>query len=755
MGIRATAGKMYKRRIVPLLVRGELSPAPPADTFLNIAALDADKDEGAEGEVTDFTFTVTRSGDTSGTTTVNYTTAGTTNTLPTPAVATDFVGDVFPSGVVTFNATETSQVITTQVKGNNVVDGDREFTVTLSSPSGGAIIQNGSAQGFIRDDDVAVDTFLNIIASRADKPEGASTTTTDFVFKVKRTGTITGVTTVNYAVTGTTTTLPDAAVAADFGGSFPSGTVTFNAQETDKYIPISVSGNDTDENDREFTVTLSGASTGTTIETATALGFIRDDDGAWLSDLQFKDVGGDYFELGMTNTVLGINGLFSTSYAQHDLAQVNLTSVTTVTVGGGTYSVPGGAEAEVPHSFQIEARVTAGSGGEMDFGGTQIPITETGWTTYNGVGTATSIGEQIKVAANSGATLEVRGERLCEGQVIFLPAKSGSAVYGARVKKGLGLDQIEAVTNKCTNFNVAPTATTNVTDSGTTTTVVARADLPSALITALDSEDPDKTIRAMYRSQGTGTVFVTGQTGNTNTHQVQALAWAETGTAGAVIGLEGSSIDSISAVETLEWIGGGGTPAANTDRWSLAVVTGDVYWIFNQLSQNDRRKAIVPIAGASRTRGQDIVRIATSDLGITTGMWTTGVTVNSTADFIDPQGGSNKHYRFYSGSNKWVELQGQTGANVSKYLGTIVNPPASNTFTVRTSDTSGVNTLRFEFAEGYQELFKNGTSTGSPRTASMPTDMDTLVLGTSPGGGNRWNGYFERFTVYDGTGVIT
>ena len=52
----------------------------------------------------------------------------------------DFQGGVLPSGIVSFAAGQTSQVITVNVAGNTVVEPNEAFTVTLGNPSVGAII---------------------------------------------------------------------------------------------------------------------------------------------------------------------------------------------------------------------------------------------------------------------------------------------------------------------------------------------------------------------------------------------------------------------------------------------------------------------------------------------------------------------------------------------------------------------------------------------------------------------------------------
>ncbi len=167
-----------------------------------------------------------------------------------PANAADF-GGTLPSGQVSFAAGETSKTITINVTGDTTVESNEEFLLTLSNPSGGAQITTAVANGTIRDDDVA----LAIAASDADKPEGHSGNT-PFTFTVTRTGLTTGATTVNYAVTG------GGASAADFGGTLPSGQVSFAPSETSKTVTINVSGDTTVEPDESFSVTLSNASGG-------------------------------------------------------------------------------------------------------------------------------------------------------------------------------------------------------------------------------------------------------------------------------------------------------------------------------------------------------------------------------------------------------------------------------------------------------------------------------------------------------------
>ena len=96
-----------------------------------------------------FTFTITRTGDTGSAHSVSWSLAG---SGANPASASDFVGNVLPSGTVSFAAGETSKTITVNVAGDTVVESDEGFTVTLSNPSTGATLGTASAIGTIRNE---------------------------------------------------------------------------------------------------------------------------------------------------------------------------------------------------------------------------------------------------------------------------------------------------------------------------------------------------------------------------------------------------------------------------------------------------------------------------------------------------------------------------------------------------------------------------------------------------------------------------
>jgi hypothetical protein len=188
--------------------------------MLSIAATDANKLEGGAGTTTPFTFTVTRSGDTSGAATVNFAVAGAGKL---PSDTSDFFGGTFPTGTVTFNPGVTSQVITINVVGDNPppLETNELFSVTLSNAVG-ASITTATAMGTIHELTTSPtspqspgpsELSLAIAGTEAVKLQDNSDTTP---FTVTRPGDTSGGTGDHYDVSGAPNR---SATAADFGGN--------------------------------------------------------------------------------------------------------------------------------------------------------------------------------------------------------------------------------------------------------------------------------------------------------------------------------------------------------------------------------------------------------------------------------------------------------------------------------------------------------------------------------------------------------
>ncbi len=130
-----------------------LPVAAPATNFFSVTALNAQRIEGTGGS-TPFSFTVSRTGDTSVLATIDYAVSGSSGT---PADATDFGGSL-PGETLSFAVGETSQTVTVNVSGDALGEPDEGFTVTLSAPSVGADFTAATATGTIVNDDVVVPT---------------------------------------------------------------------------------------------------------------------------------------------------------------------------------------------------------------------------------------------------------------------------------------------------------------------------------------------------------------------------------------------------------------------------------------------------------------------------------------------------------------------------------------------------------------------------------------------------------------------
>ncbi len=252
-------------------ISGTLAPA--GGDSLSIVATDASKNEG-NSAATAYTFTVNRTGDVSGTTTVSYNVAGSGNS---PATAADFVGGAFASGSLTFAPNELSKVITVEVLGDTTVESNETFAVNLSNASPTTIIAVASATGtIINDDTPPAPPTLAISATSAIKAEGTGSTPTPFRFTVTRSGNTTGTSSVRFTVSGTGT---NRASNNDFVNGFPQNVlVNFAAGVSAVDIVLNVRADSTREANETFRVALSSP-VGATITVASANGTIQNDDG--------------------------------------------------------------------------------------------------------------------------------------------------------------------------------------------------------------------------------------------------------------------------------------------------------------------------------------------------------------------------------------------------------------------------------------------------------------------------------------------
>ncbi len=233
-----------------------------------IAATTTPAFEGHSGN-TDFVFTVTRSGDTFGASTVHWAAAGSGGN---PASNADFNGAL--SGDLSFANGETSKSITVHAKGDTTDELDEGFTVTLSSPSdSGATLSTPSANATITNDDWSV--YLEF-APEVQHLEGDAPSTTSFTYTVARTGYLGAAADVHWAITGGT------ANAADFVAT--TGIAHFNAGSGLASFDVVVLGDSHVEPDETFVVMLNTPDPGGNILAAASFGRILNDDAGFSID---------------------------------------------------------------------------------------------------------------------------------------------------------------------------------------------------------------------------------------------------------------------------------------------------------------------------------------------------------------------------------------------------------------------------------------------------------------------------------------
>ena len=206
------------------------------------------------------TFNVTRSGNTSGAASVTYS--------MTPGTATD--SDYLPvTGVLTFADGETSLPIVVTITDDTIVELDETFTVTLSDPTPGTII-DATATGTITNDDSSVLSLAGGSVTEGDSG------TASLSFTVSLTNPVDTAVTVDRETLATGT----ATAGIDFT-ALPSAGLSIAAGQTSASFNVSVTGDNDVEPDETVAASVSNLAAdgrSVTLGTATATGTIVDDD---------------------------------------------------------------------------------------------------------------------------------------------------------------------------------------------------------------------------------------------------------------------------------------------------------------------------------------------------------------------------------------------------------------------------------------------------------------------------------------------
>lgn len=171
----------------------------------------------------------------------------------------------------------------------------------------------------------------------------------------------------------------------------------------------------------------------------------------------------------------------------------------------------------------------------------------------------------------------------------------------------------EGTTNKCTNYNAAPTDLTNVTKSGDAAATLTVVDDTAALIAAgfgslIAAGKMNGKVYKLDNSAGSANAFAIfgGQTGNTNTHTFSVFV---RGGAGALAGI--LSTVAFSSAAAYRRVQQNAVPSSAANQPSVRADPGQiVYFILNQLEEKTYATNPVIVAGAAATRNTDALASA-------------------------------------------------------------------------------------------------------------------------------------------------
>ena len=262
----ASSGALISRLAEPAIgtIRNDDGP------ILSISQMSAV--EGAQGTITKMTFTVRSTPPAPSNSSLTATWVTSAEADDTATIGTDFTS---LTGEVTIAANEVTGTFEVDIIGDDIPEFDETFTVTLSNVSEGAIISdtNGSAKGRISNDD---GSYLSITAGAV--VEGNDGETAKMRFTVTATppaphdSTLTATWKSSVAEDDTATNNVDFTIA--------TGSVTIAPNRAIGMFEVDVIGDDIQEPNETFTVTLMSLSDDVTIldTSASAKGLILDDD---------------------------------------------------------------------------------------------------------------------------------------------------------------------------------------------------------------------------------------------------------------------------------------------------------------------------------------------------------------------------------------------------------------------------------------------------------------------------------------------
>lgn len=215
---------------------------------------------GPVTEGTNSVFTVTKTGTATTSVSVTYATANGTAVAPGDYAAN--------ANTLTFTTAQNSKTVSVTTVDDSTVESSETFLMTLSAPTGGAVLGTATATATIINDDAGACSGVNFGTSS----NGAVTEGTNSIMMVYKNGTSSSSCTVNYSTASGTAT-----AGSDYTAT--SGTSTFTSTQTVKAVSVPTINDSLVESSETYTFTLSNPSNGADIGPfGSATGTINDND---------------------------------------------------------------------------------------------------------------------------------------------------------------------------------------------------------------------------------------------------------------------------------------------------------------------------------------------------------------------------------------------------------------------------------------------------------------------------------------------
>jgi hypothetical protein len=240
--------------------RSNVTVQTTSDCAAGVGVSFAISSNGAVTEGSSSQFTVTKAGTASGTLTVNYATSNGTALQPGDYTTT--------TGILTFLTGDVTKSINVPTINDASPESTETFTMTLSTPSGGATLSTPSATATINDDDGGGSTCAGISfsVSNASNDEGLPLN-----FVITKSGSTTATCSVNYA-----TADGSARASADYTAA--SGSVSFTGSQTTQTVSITTIDDIKVEPDETVLLNLSSPTSPATISGGQGVGTIIDNE---------------------------------------------------------------------------------------------------------------------------------------------------------------------------------------------------------------------------------------------------------------------------------------------------------------------------------------------------------------------------------------------------------------------------------------------------------------------------------------------